>query len=141
MSLLEQAQLPGVDTDCNFQLNVEDAHTIAQYDIVIFADASMFDEPPFVFHKIEPTPEITFTTHEMSAESVLALCSEIGRPCPVAYMLGIRGYEWEFQEGLTEGAKHNLGEAYNFLLGLLHRGTLIAFDQASQGKPLMSDVQ
>ncbi len=33
-------KLEGVHTDSNYQLNLEDAATISQYDLVIFADAS-----------------------------------------------------------------------------------------------------
>ena len=108
--------IPGITTDSNYQLNIEDALPVSQSKAVIFVDASVNADEPFTFSKIEPSADITFTTHSMSPESVLALCSEIYGHVPDAYVLAIRGYEWEFFEGLTSEAMDNFNEAYSFLL-------------------------
>ncbi len=113
---LDNDGIPGITTDCNYQLNIEDAHNISQSKTVIFVDASVNADEPFTFTKIGPSADITFTTHTMSPESVLALCSEIYSRTPDAYVLAIRGYEWEFKEGLSPKAAKNFNEAYGFLL-------------------------
>ncbi len=112
---LDEAGLPGVLPLTGFQLNIEDARTIADGSAVIFVDASIDGEEPFSFFEIEPSNEIRFTTHSISPESVLALCRDLFNESQRASMLSIRGYEWEFAEGLSEEAGHNMEKAYDFL--------------------------
>lgn len=113
---LEKENIEGITTDSNYQLNIEDADNIAGSDFVIFVDASIDGDEPFSFRKIEPSAEITFTTHSMSPESVIALCGDIHGRIPDAYVLAIRGYEWEMFEGLSEKAISNFDAAYNYLV-------------------------
>ncbi len=113
---LEDEKIPEVVTDCNYQLNIEDADNISSSDVVIFVDASFEAKEPFEFRGIEPAADITFTTHAMSPESVLALCQDIYGKHPKAYVLAIRGYNWDFAEGLSSKAIKNLEEAYLFLM-------------------------
>jgi len=117
---LETEGIPGISTDCNYQLNIEDAYFVAENDFVVFVDASINAEEPFSFEKIEPSSEITFTTHSMSPQSVLALCAELYEKKLDAYVLGIRGYEWDFEVGLTPEAQKNCDQAYSFLIEWLH---------------------
>jgi len=116
---LEGDRLPGVATDSNYQLQIEDAVAVAGKGTVIFVDATVSGEGPFTFAELEPSGEIAFTTHSVSPGSVLALCSELYRMDVRAYVLAIRGYGWEFTEGLTPAAEKNLDEAYRFLKGAL----------------------
>jgi len=104
-----------VDVDYNYQLNIEDALTISEYDLVIFADAALNIDKSYELNKIQPAHTITFTTHELSAESILALCQDLYNKKPECYMLAIRGYEWEMGLPMTSRAKCNLDDAYTFL--------------------------
>jgi hydrogenase maturation protease len=113
---LDKESIEGITTDSNYQLNIEDADNISGSDIVIFVDASIDADEPFSFKRIEPSAEITFTTHAMSPESVIALCGDIYGRIPETYVLAVRGYKWEMFEGLSEQAMNNFNEAYPFLL-------------------------
>lgn len=113
---LESDNISGIITDRNYQLNIEDAHNISQCSMVIFVDASLVEDEPFSFKKIEPSPEITFSTHTMSPESVLALCKDLYDKDMEAYVLAIKGYEWDYLEGLTDKAVDNFNKAYEFLI-------------------------
>jgi Ni,Fe-hydrogenase maturation factor len=81
----------------------------------VFADATAEggDEPALV--EIGPSAAIAFTTHAMSPASVLALCHEIFGRTPRAYVLAVRGYDWEMGEGLSERARANLAKAAEVL--------------------------
>ncbi len=129
-SLVEQAQFTFVDTDSNYQLNIEDADNIIPYDVVIFADASVKAVAPFQFYRIAPAKEITFTTHAMAPQSVLALCEDISEVVPECYIMEMPGYEWEFNEEMTEKAKNNLKEATSFIMNLLRKENLTKEDFA-----------
>ncbi|HOF13063.1 MAG TPA: hydrogenase maturation protease [Spirochaetota bacterium] len=104
-----------VDVDYNYQLNIEDALTISEYDKVIFIDAAFNIDKPFVFYTIQPADTITFTTHYLSAESIVALCNDLYKKQPESYMLAIQGYNWELGLPMSEQANSNLQLAYNFI--------------------------
>jgi len=119
VELLEAARLEGVDLDSNYQLNIEDALACSKHDTVIFADASETAETPFAFIRLEPSREIAFTTHELSPAAVLALCEELYGRRPQAWVMAIRGHEWDVGEGLSPEAEVCLSAALAFLLGRL----------------------
>ncbi len=110
--------------DSNYQLNAEDALAVADCRAVVFVDATKERKAPFEFLKLAPQKEISFSTHAMSPESVLALADELYDARPPAWMLAIRGYEWAPNEPPTPAAWANLAAACAYLqewLKGLHR--------------------
>ena len=109
---LEKENYSNVTIDINYQLNAEDAFTMSEHDVVIFVDASEEkDLETFKFVPLTPDKEVAFTTHAMSAGSVLALSDELYKKKPPTYMLGIKGFEWGFKEELSK--THITLESYN----------------------------
>jgi len=106
---------PAAGLEFRYQLNIEDAYTLKDCDAVVFADATAEggNEPALV--EIGPSAGIAFTSHEMSPASVLALCHELFGRAPRAYLLVVRGYDWEMGEGLSERARANLARATKVL--------------------------
>ncbi|CAK8721495.1 Hydrogenase maturation protease [Candidatus Electrothrix aarhusensis] len=115
------AALPGVTTDTNYQLNVEDALLLTEHDIVIFADATRNPVDGFRFSRLEPDPSVSFTTHAMSPGSVLALCAQLYGKTPPVYMIEIAGTSFELREGLTAEVAENTVAATRFLTTLLKK--------------------
>ncbi|MBP8128744.1 MAG: hydrogenase maturation protease [Candidatus Hydrogenedentes bacterium] len=107
--------LPGVVVDSDYQLNVEEGAALARYLRVVFVDASKTAAAPFTFERVAPATEVTFTSHSVSPESVLAIAAEHFGRAPEAWVLGIRGYAFEFAEGLTEQALGNFDKAFSFI--------------------------
>ena len=109
-----------VEVDMNYQLNAEDALKISGYDRVIFVDASVAIDDSFQLIPLEAESCIAFSTHAMTPGSILAMAEQLYDAKPEAYVLHIRGYEWEFGAPLSEQAKDNLelAQAYieNYLL-------------------------
>ena len=101
----------GVAFDSNYQLNAEDALAVAESRAVVFVDAAKEGQAPFEFRLLAPKSKITFSTHAMSPESVLALADELYGARPPAWLLAIRGYEWEPNEPPTPAALANLAAA------------------------------
>ena len=104
-------KISGVAFDSNYQLNAEDALAVAECRAVVFVDATKETKAPFEFLKLAPKKEISFSTHAMSPESVLALADELYGARPPAWLLAIRGYEWEPNEPPTPAALANLAAA------------------------------
>ncbi len=116
---LETLRLPGVDSDATYQLNIEDGAAIAAYPRVVFADASVDAAEPFEWRRIAAASEIAFSSHAMSPEAVLAVCEEHFHSRPEAWVLAIRGYDFEFAEGLSPQARKNCNEALDFIQALI----------------------
>ena len=109
-----------IKVDTNYQLNIEDADTISDYDMVFFADASQEEIDSYEFTTINPSDaRVEFTMHAVSPAYILHLCSHLFNKYPPAYLLHIKGYAWDFREGLTEKAEQNLRKASRFLKELL----------------------
>jgi len=104
------------------QLNIEDAQAVQDADLVVFADATTEGEEPATLEEIAPAAQIAVTTHAMAPASVLALAEELYGRAPKAYLLAIRGYDFDIGETLSPQAAANLESALSlfseFLLSL-----------------------
>jgi hydrogenase maturation protease len=113
---LEKRGMPGLTVEADYQLGIDTARTVAEHDVVVFADASLIGPEPFSFRRIGPKASAHFSSHIVEPEGVLALAQEVFRATPEAYVLGIRGYEFdEFGESLSERAEANLAAALEFI--------------------------
>lgn len=95
-----------------YQLNIEDAELVSKAEKVIFVDAYEGKlEEAYMFEECGVNGQITYTTHALDPEAILALSQNVYDKKPEAYVMKIQGYEWELQEGLTEKGKQNLKKA------------------------------
>lgn len=111
----KEIEFPEIAFDSNYQLNIEDAETIAERDMVIFADASTEEIDDFIFTEVGAENNVTFTTHAASPGYIVKLCTDLFGKYPEVYLLHIKGYQWDFNEGLSEKAKDNLEKALAFI--------------------------
>lgn len=115
---ISEQGVTNVFTDSNYQLNIEDAEVISHYDNVYFIDASIEDIEDFSLTKVTPdTSKIEFTMHAVSPAFIVDLCEKMYHKSPETYLIHIKGYEWEFQEGITNRAMQNLDKAIHLMKG------------------------
>ncbi len=114
---IEKEKLTDIYTDCNYQLNIEDSALVADYETVIFVDASVVEElEDFKLETIQPNDAtIEFTMHAVSTSYVIDLCRKIYGKTPQAYVLHVKAYEFDFKEELTSKANANMEAAFQFL--------------------------
>ena len=112
-------QITNIEFDNNYQLNIEDAAAIAQKDLVIFADASEENIEDFCLSRVDGSSKVSFTTHAASPGYIVQLCKELFQKNPVVFLLHIKGYQWAFQEGLSEQAEKNLEQAVEYMKTIL----------------------
>jgi hydrogenase maturation protease len=105
--------LEAIDTDSNYQLNIEDAYNLNHYDMVFYADASIEEIDNYKLEELKPKLNTNFSMHSVSPAFVLGLCKEIYNEIPDSYLLHIKGYEWEFMEDMTDKAETNLHLAFD----------------------------
>jgi hydrogenase maturation protease len=115
--------LPGVTVESGYQLQVEDASEVARYERVLFVDADRAGAAPFRIRRLEPDRSGPgFSTHSVAPGRLLALSRDLFGSEPEAWLMGIRGYDFdEFGEGLSERAAANLAAAASFVRDALGR--------------------
>ena len=69
---VRRMELPGVHVDCDYQLTVEDAHAVSQYETAVFADADVSRPAPFSFRRVEPQRVSQYTSRWVEPEQVAA---------------------------------------------------------------------
>lgn len=119
----EAARVPFLQVEYRYQLQIEDADLIKDFDVVIFADSSHEDFPDgFTFLSVRPECNIAFSSHRLSPSAVLALCQEIYGWQPEAYMLAVTGKKWELGMSISQSATAALRNANRFLKTCLMNG-------------------
>jgi len=113
-------KVPNLKTQDNYQLNIEDAIDVAQHDIVWFVDASKTGTLPYTVQDLFAVSTLDFTSHFVRPEFILAIAKHYFGRLPRARLLAIRGYEFEFVEELTNGARDNLRAALSMLTDEIH---------------------
>ena len=103
----------------NYQLNIEDAMDVAEHDVVWFVDAARIGPQPFAVHELSPESILDFTSHLIRPEAILAMARQYYGGAPQAFLLAIRGYEFEFVEALSLRATDNLRLAVTMLAGAI----------------------
>jgi hydrogenase maturation protease len=117
---LEGSAPADVTLDANYQLQVEDAATVAAHETVVFVDAAVAGPEPYCFARVEPEPGVSFSSHSLRPGAVVAAAQDLFAATTDAYVLCIRGYEFdEFGEALSEGARANLEAAFEFMARLM----------------------
>lgn len=108
--------IENVSTDSNYQLNIEDADTISNSDIVVFVDATIEEIDDFYIDRVEPSEaKVEFSMHAVSSAFVVNLCNELYNKFPECYLIHVKGYQWDFAEGLTDKARENLNKAIEYV--------------------------
>ena len=103
----------------DYQLQVEHALDLQRRRWVLFVDASLTAQPPYVFYPLQPARSTDYTTHAMSPAAVLAVYRQVYRqPPPPAFMLSIRGYDFRLGQPLSTRARHYLDAAFTFVRSL-----------------------
>jgi hydrogenase maturation protease len=103
------------DFEYRYQLQIEDAELVSNYEKVIFVDASHQSiEKGFSFYDCEPAPTSAFTTHQLNPETVLWLAQELFNANPKGFVLAIEGAYWQLHHGLSDAAEKNLKKATAF---------------------------
>lgn len=113
---VQSLAMPQVQIESNYQLNIEDAELISGFDTVVFADASVDAVAPFDFKPMAARdPVVGFSSHSISAESLLGLAKQLFSAQPKAFAMAIRGYAFNaFGERLSGEAVTNLEAAVEF---------------------------
>jgi hydrogenase maturation protease len=120
---LEALQLPGVTVETDYQLSIEHAALVSEYDVVVFADAAVDATEAFYFRPAEHRTVILASTHSVSPDQVLALAQSCFAARPRGYLLGMRAHAMgDFFEGLSNEAQAGLEAALARVIAFIEQG-------------------
>ena len=109
-----------VDTLALHQLGPELAETIKDYDLVIFVDAHAGEYAEELrMAPVEAAYHPSAFTHFMNPGSLLALVKGLYREEPQAFVVSIRGYDFDFGTELSEKARRHADNAVNRIIEMI----------------------
>ena len=115
----------GVECQNDMQLQVEHVTDLDGCDLALFIDADMSCAEPFEFSEITAAKDDSYTSHAMTPAALLHSYRLVyGTDAPPAFLLRVRGYDFELGDPLTEQAAANLDEAAKRVGDLCRDGSL-----------------
>jgi hydrogenase maturation protease len=116
---LDALALDGIEVLVEYQLQVEHALDLERRERVIFVDACVDSDAPYVVRDLLPEPGLPHTSHALDPRHVLETYRRVtGREPPPATLLGVRGQRFELGEGLSAVAAAGCKAAWPRLLAL-----------------------
>lgn len=104
----------------DFQLQIEHAADLAERDLVLFLDAGMDTPAPYTFYRAERDERTVLFSHALTPEALLETYATVfQRPPPPAYVLCIRGEQFELGFPLSAEARARMELAGGFMRELL----------------------
>lgn len=117
----------------DFQLQVEHAMDMAGRRLVMFIDAGMDTPAPYAFYRAQPRDAGTPYSHALTPEAVLAVYPQVYREAPPpAFILCIRGEQFELGSPLSPAAASRLDSAMDFMQRLLQEAEVAAWEMQAQ---------
>lgn len=104
-----------VDFDSNYQLMVEDALTISEYDSVYFVDATHAEVDSFRIGSVAPSDHVAFSTHSMDPGGIVAFTKQLYHASPDVSLVEVGVESWDIAEPMTETARANAEAVIRFL--------------------------
>lgn len=109
---IAQLHIAGVECQNDMQLQVEHVTDLNECNQVLFIDADMSCTEPYDFSEIGAARDDSYTSHAMSPTALLHAYRRVyGKDAPPAFLLRIRGYEFQLGDPLSDKATVNLEAA------------------------------
>lgn len=108
----EAADIPGVECLGDMQLQVEHVTDLKGCRLILFVDADMSCDDPYVLDRLTPEKDGSYTSHAMSPAALLHAYRKVyDETPPPAFVLHIRGYHFALGDSLSAQARTNLAKA------------------------------
>jgi len=102
------------------QLLPEILEALTAYDKIVFVDAHVGEDMSDLhFAKVEPEYAHTLFTHHMTPPVLLAFLKTLYNHEPEAYLVSVRGYDFDFSQNLSPRTQALLNPAVDRILQLL----------------------
>ena len=134
---LEALNTPGVDCVEDFQLQIEHALDLDGADLALFLDAGEGTPAPFAFYEAKEMRNITSSSHAILPGSVLGVYRQVKNAAPPpAFVLCVRGEQWELGTDMGAAAQRHLAAALAFATDLLAAPDVAVWRARTTGESL-----
>ena len=138
-----QAEGRSVDFELieDFQLQVEHVMDMAGRRMVLFIDAGMDTPVPYAFYRAQASGSCTLYSHALTPEAVLTVYPQIYQEAPPpAFVLCVRGEQFELGFPLSPAAENRLEVAMDFMRNLLGETEVAAWEMRTH-QPTLGDAE
>ena len=115
----EEWNVPGVRVVSDYQLNVEHAADLAESELALFIDAALDAPEPWELRPVLPMNRNDFTTHAMLPETVMETCRSVYGNPPPAFVLAVRGENFELGVEPSAAFRNRIDSAARLLEEIL----------------------
>ncbi len=128
-------QTAGIDKDKfelieAFQLQIENTLDMQGRELILFMDAGIETPAPFSFTRAEMTATPNLFSHALTPETLLALYAQLHHEAaPPAFILCLRGEEFELGAALSAAAVSRMDQAMEFMQGLLQQADVRSWEK------------
>jgi len=113
--LVNLLELPLLDVEFRYQLQIEDVLLICRYNKILFADASHSKlRQGFEYKPCTAAHHYFFSSHLQTPETMLYLAKELYNKSPEALTIAMEGHDWGLGTNLSKTAGVNLQKALSF---------------------------
>lgn len=117
---IEQFSLKQIQLIEDFQLQPEHICDISGDACIIFIDASCQGDAPYQITEVHAAENIGYSSHALSPSALLTLYQQTQhKPSPPAFMVSVRGYNFDLGAPLSKQAEENIELVMQFLKELL----------------------
>ena len=121
----------------DFQLQVEHVTDMAGRKMVLFIDAGMDTPAPYAFYRAQASGSHALYSHALTPEAVLAVYPQVYREAPPpAFVLCIRGEQFELGAALSTATENRLEIAMDFMQSLLQQTEVTAWEMQTRQSTL-----
>ena len=125
----------------DFQLQVEHVTDMVGRKMTLFIDAGMDTPAPYAFYRAQASGSCTLYSHALTPEAVLTVYPQIYRESPPpAFVLCIRGEQFELGSALSPAAENRLESAMDFMRGLLQEAEVATWERQTH-QPTLGDTK
>ena len=124
----------------DFQLQVEHATDMAGRRMILFLDAGQDTSEPFTFYRAMASGTPALYSHALAPEALLDVYLQIyHETAPPAFVLCIRGEQFELGSALSPAAETRLEAAWNFMQDLLKKTEAVWWEACCQPTHCIAD--
>ncbi|WP_372881702.1 hydrogenase maturation protease [Psychromonas sp.] len=117
---IERLALTHVQLIEDMQLQPEHVCDIREGACIVFIDASFQGDAACQVQAVNPEEQFGCCSHALSPDALMRLYQQIhNKPCPPAFLLSVRGYQFALGSPLSKAARANIKVAEQFLKTLL----------------------
>ena len=124
---VEAMALGFVSVHSDFQFQVEHALDLPDDGLAIFVDAHCNQAEAVRFGEVGARQACAPGSHALSPEEVLGVAERIGRALPPAFVLSLRGRDFELGRPLSPSGQLVLGAGWGLLRALLARPSVASW--------------